>query len=55
MFKMNDYRALAKKIKYVYFNKKKIDNKVQIGSKNLYRFSESKNLNQYLDLILKYI
>ena len=35
--------------------KKKIDNKVQIGSKNLYRFSESKNLNQYLDLILKYI
>ena len=55
MFKMNDYRALAKKIKYVYFNKKKIDNKVQIGSKNLHRFSESKNLNQYLDLILKYI
>ena len=55
MFEMNDYRALAKKIKYVYFNKKKIDNKVQIGSKNLYRFSESKNLNQYLDLILKYI
>ena len=52
-FKMNDYKDLSKKIIYVFKNKKKLTNKIKVGYNNLYRFSESKNLNLYYKLVLK--
>ena len=54
-FKMNDYKDLSKKIIYVFKNKKKLVNKVEIGYKNLHRFEENKNLKLYYQTILHYL
>ena len=54
-FKMNDYKDLSKKIIYVYKNRNKLKNKINIGFNKLFRFNESKNLDMYYQILLKYL
>lgn len=54
-FKMNDYKDLAKKICSINTNKAKLKKKTLIGFKNLDRFNQSKNLNNYYYIIKKYL
>ena len=54
-FKINDYKDLAKKIKYVYYNKNLLNQKSLIGYNNLKRFDENMNLNKYLFIIKKHL
>lgn len=54
-FKMNDAKDLSKKIIFSYKNLGLLKKKAFIGYKNLDRFNETKNLNKYLRVILKFI
>ena len=54
-FKMNDYKDLSKKIRYVFNNRNKFKKKISIGFKNLDRFDEMKNLNLYYKIVKKYL
>jgi len=54
-FKMNDYKDLAKKICFINDNKAMLKNKTLIGFKNLKRFNQKTNLNNYYYIIKKYL
>jgi len=57
LFRNNDYRDLKSKIQKYFYKKNtnEIKNKIKIGYKNLYRFDEKKNLEQYYKEIINTI
>lgn len=57
LIKVGDYKSLSKKILNYQLNrnKKKIKNKIILGSKYLYRFDEKNNLKEYLLAVKKFI
>ena len=57
LIKVGDYRSLSRKILnfQVNKNKKKIKNKISLGSKYLHRFDETTNLKKYLLAVKKFI
>ncbi len=52
LIKIGDYKKLAILINNYYNNKKKIQKKINIGSKNFNRFDYKKNCQQYLNFVL---
>ena len=54
-FKIDDYKDLARKIEYIYYNKNLLNRKALIGYNNIKRFDEKINLNKYLFIIKKYL
>ena len=55
LFKVGDYRTLAKKIIFFTKNRKKLKKKILFGYKELKRFDYNKNLNKYLVTVNKYL
>ena len=55
LFKVGDYKELAKKILFYSENKSICKKKLIFAKKRLNRFDYSNNLNQYLNLIKKYL
>ena len=53
LIKVNDYKKLSFLIKNYYKRKSIIKNKVNIGSKNFYRFDYNLNCKKYLNLLHK--
>ena len=51
LFKVGDYKQLAKKIKYYYQNKKVCQKLLNNSFERLKRFDAMKNLNEYLLLV----
>ena len=52
LIKIGDYKKLAILINNYYNNKKNIQKKINIGSKNFNRFDYKKNCQQYLNFVL---
>jgi len=55
LFKVGDYKELAKKIIFFNSNKKLCLKKMMVAHKRLLRFDYNKNLNKYYNLIKKYL
>ena len=55
LFKVGDYKELAKKIIIYKKNQKKNNSMINLGYKNLDRFDYKKNLNKYYKLLNSYI
>ena len=53
LIKIGDYKKLSLLIKEYHNKKKLIDNKINIGSKNFYRFNYELNCKKYLDFVNK--
>ena len=51
LFKVNDYKDLAKKINYYFKNKNKLKKKILLGFNNLHRFDYSKNCKKYYKVL----
>ena len=54
-FKMKDYKDLAKKICFINTNKTILKKKTLVGFKNLKRFNQENNLNNYYSIIKKHL
>ena len=54
LFKVRDYKDLAKKILYYWKNEKQRKKTIQVGFKNLNRFDYNRNLNKYYSKIKFY-
>ena len=55
LFKMKNYKELAKLIVKCLKNKKLMNSKIKIGYKNLNRFDYNKNLNKYYSIVSTYL
>lgn len=55
LFKMKNYKELAKLIVKCLKNKKLMNSKIKIGYKNLNRFDYNKNLNKYYSIVSMYL
>ena len=55
LYKIGDYKKLAKLILLFQNNREKLNSKINFGYKNLHRFDYNKNLNKYYYLIKKHI
>ena len=55
LFKVGDYKTLARKIKLYVKNKKTLKKKVKYGHKELVRFDYHKNLYKYFVIVNKYL
>ncbi len=51
LFKVNDYKTLAKKINYYCKNKNKLKKKILLGFNNLHRFDCEKNCHKYYETL----
>ncbi len=54
LFKIGDFKGLAKKILYYNRNKKKLSKLINFSRKKLYRFDYDLNLKKYLELVKKF-
>ena len=54
LFKVRDYKDLARKILYYWKNEKQRKKMIQVGFKNLDRFDYNRNLNKYYSKIKFY-
>ena len=55
LFKVGDYKDLAKKINFFFKNKKKCDNLLKKSFESLNRYSAAKNLDNYYKLVKDFI
>ncbi len=55
LFRVGNYKQLAKKINYYYKNTNKYKKKIALGHKNLFRFDFEKNCMMYLTTIKKFL
>jgi glycosyltransferase involved in cell wall biosynthesis len=55
LFKVGDYKTLARKIVFFIQNKKKLTKKTKFGYKNLKRFDYYKNLHKYFVTVNRYL
>ncbi len=55
LFKVGDYKQLAKKIKFYYMNKKKCKNLLSKAYNSLDRFDYNRNLKKYLKVVRSHI
>ena len=55
LYKVGDFNALAKKILYFNNNKTKLLKKIKYAQSQLYRFNKIENLNNYYNIIQKYL
>ena len=55
LFRVGDYKTLAKRIIFFIKNKEKLKKKILFGYKDLKRFDYNKNLNKYFVTVNKYL
>ena len=55
LFKVGNYKELAKKIKFFYMNKKKCNKMLNYAISKIDRFEYNKNLNKYFNLVKPFI
>ena len=55
LFRVGDYKTLAKRIIFFNKNKQKLKKKILFGHKELKRFDYHKNLNKYFEIVNKYL
>ena len=51
LFKVNDYKTLAKKINKICKNKNKLKKKILLGFNNLNKFDYKKNCKKYYEVL----
>ena len=55
LFKIGDFKSLAKKIVEFENNKKRLSKKINYAQNYLFRFDMKENLNKYLEVVKKYL